>query len=338
MRQHPVSLPTTAASAPLPDLPDFSNALAAMFQVADTTSLEEFPDALLRVLNRHLVFDGAVVGHADPLCYGEFSIAVAHVYQRERSILDEYKDLSAADPVTQAFLGGLVQPLAVDTEQLYGTAQHAAMLAYARKHRLRHLMLCGYAPSQNQRGRWIVLYRADDRPFDAVSVQWFRAFCVHLDRALDLNRAKALDRPSPPSRRKAVALVDADGRVEMADALFPVLLKTEFRDASPHRLPSGLLLAMKQEQLFEGRFILGHFASVGTHHVCELRESGPLSRLSPREGQVARRFAQGCKSREIATELGVSLSTVHSQLASVYRKLGVSEKATLVRMFADSGG
>ena len=100
-----------------PSLQDFSRALADMFEAAATTSLEEFPAALLRVVKRHLAFDGAVVGHADPLCYGEFSIALAHVHQREQSILDEYKVLSAADPVTQAFLAGLVEPLAVDTER-----------------------------------------------------------------------------------------------------------------------------------------------------------------------------------------------------------------------------
>ena len=319
-------------------LQDFSRALADMFEAATTISLEEFPAALLRVVNRHLVFDGAVVGHADPLCYGEFSIALAHVHQREQSILEEYKDLSAADPVTQAFLAGLVEPLPVDTERFYCASRDAAMKAFTRRHRLRHLLLCGYPPSLNQRGRWIVLYRADDHPFDTASVQWLGAFCLHLDRALDLNRAKALDRLPPSTRRKAVGLIDQDGRVEMADSLFGALLKSEFRHPSPHRLPDALELAMRQGHAFEGRVIRGRFESLGGHHVCELREKGPLGQLSPRESLAARRFAQGHSSREIAVEMGVSHSTVQSQLASVYRKLGVTGKAGLVRIFADSEG
>lgn len=220
----------------------------------------------------------------------------------------------------------------MDTELLYASKQQAAMLAYARKHRLRHLLLCGSAPGLHERGRWIVLYRSDDRSFDATSVRWFGAFCAHLDRAISLNRAKAMGRLPPPSRPKGVALIDKEGRVEMADALFPELLKVEFRNALPHRLPDGLLLSMRQTRVFEGRLIEGQFSPVGSHQICELREAGPVSRLSPREGQVARRFAQGCKSREIAAEMGVSLSTVHSQLASAYRKLGVSDKATLSRV------
>ena len=319
-------------------LQDFSHALADTFEAATTTTLEQFPAALLRVVNRHLVFDGAVVGHADPLCYGEFSIALAHVHQREQSILEEYKELSATDPVTQAFLAGLVDPVAVDTERFYSAPRDAAMKAFTRRHRLRHLLLCGYPPSLNQRGRWVVLYRADDQPFDTASVRWLGAFCLHLDRALDLNRAKALDRLPPPTRRKAVGLIDQDGRVEKADSLFGALLKSEFRNLSPHRLPGALELAMRQGQAFEGRAIRGRFETLGAHHVCELREKGPLGQLSPREILAARRFAQGHSSREIAVELGVSHSTVQSQLASVYRKLGVTGKAGLVRIFADSEG
>ena len=318
-------------------LQDFSQALFDLFHAAETTSPDDFPAALLDVLKRHLVFDGAVVGHAEPLCYGDFSIAVAHVHQREPSLLDEYRLVSAGDPVTKAFLGGLAQPLAVDTEQLYSAGQHAALLVYTRKHRLRHLLLCGYPPSLHQRGRWIVLYRSADHGFDAMTIDWFGAFCTQMDRALDLNRAKALGHLVPPSRRKGVALVDKEGRIDRADALFPVLLQSEFRNALPHRLPDGLLLAMKQGRPFEGRLIQAHFSPVGSHQICELREAGPLSRLSPREGEVARRFAQGCTNREIAAEMGVSISTVHSQLASVYRKLGVSDKATFSRVLAESG-
>ena len=315
---------------------NFSEAICDAYRAAETTSLEDFPRALLTVLHRHLQFDGAVVGHAEPLCYGHFNISVAYVHQRDPSLLDEYKLVSAADPVTAAFLKGLEEPLAADTEGLYADKEHAALLAYVRKHRLRHLLLCGHAPSLYHRGRWIVLYRSVDQRFDAASSCWFGAFCLHLDRALALNRDKALGQLASASSRKGVALIDKEGRVDRADALFPVLLKTEFRNALPDRLPDGLLLSMRQARVFEGRLIRGQFSPSGAHHVCELREAGPLSRLSPRESLVARRFAQGRNSREIAKEFGVALSTVHSQLAAVYRKLGVSNKATLSRVLADS--
>lgn len=105
---------------------------------------------------------------------------------------------------------------------------------------------------------------------------------------------------------------------------------------APHGLPVALVLAMGQGRRFQGRQVLAHFTSVGSHHVCELREAGPLCKLSPREAQVARRFAQGANAREIASEFGASPSAVHSQIASVYRKLDISEKTRLVRLVAQS--
>ena len=319
-------------------LQSFSEAICDLYGAAETNSLDDFPPALVSVLQRHLQFDGAVVGHADPLSYGSFSISMAYVHQRAASLLDEYKLISSGDPVTQAFLQGLAEPLAVDSESLYAKEEHAAVLAYSRRHRLRHLLLCGHAPSHYQRGQWIVLYRSVDQCFDEESVRWFGAFCNHLDRALDLNRDRAIGHLPPASRRKGVALIDQQGRVEKADAMFLALLKTEFRNAQPHRLPEGLLVSMQQGRVFEGRAVRGHFSPVGSHHVCELREAGLLSLLTPRESQVARRFAHGRNAREIANEFGVTLSTVHSHIASAYRKLGVTNKAVLAQVVGGSDG
>ena len=315
----------------------FSSDIGDLLDAAGTTSLNEFPEALLRVLHRRVEFDGAVVGHADPLSDGPFSIAVAHVHRREPSILEEYRQLSASDPVTQLFLAGLVQPLAVDTEARYGDSTEALMLSFSRRHRLRHLLLCGYPPHDQRRGRWIVLYRSYDRPFEPHSIQWFGAFCLHLDRALDINRSRALSSRADNLRRRGIALIGGAGRIELADAFFPLLIAAEFRSVSTHRLPYALDLAMKQSQRFEGRHITGKFTAMGSHHICELREVGLIGLLSPREAQVAQLFAQGFNRREISTKLAVSISTIHSQIASAYRKLGISDKTSLVRIFENGG-
>ncbi len=315
----------------------FSLALDELYRMAQTASLDEFAPALIGLLNRHIAFDGAVLGSADPLSYGDFSIAVAHVHNRDASILDDYAALSALDPVTQAFLAGLAEPLAVDTHQLYAAPEHGAMAAFTRQHRLRHLLLCGQPPSLVEAGRWVVLYRADDQPFEAATAQWLGAFWAHMDRALTLNRSSALAHASQPAGRKAIALVDHEGRVEAVDALFSAMLHNEFGAALHHRLPDALVHALRQDQAFEGRTVFARFTPLGRYRVCELREAGPLAQLSPRERLVAAKFSAGSSSREIAAQMGVSQYTVQSQLASVYRKLGVSDKATLARLLADSG-
>ena len=51
--------------------------------------------------------------------------------------------------------------------------------------------------------------------------------------------------------------------------------------------------------------------------------------LSPREQQIAERYAAGCSYQEIAADLHIAPSTVRTHLATIYRKLEVSSKVEL---------
>ncbi|MGZ2258104.1 LuxR C-terminal-related transcriptional regulator [Roseobacter sp. A03A-229] len=51
--------------------------------------------------------------------------------------------------------------------------------------------------------------------------------------------------------------------------------------------------------------------------------------LSPRERQIAERYAAGCSYQEIAADLHIAPSTVRTHLATIYRKLEVSSKVEL---------
>jgi DNA-binding CsgD family transcriptional regulator/GAF domain-containing protein len=51
--------------------------------------------------------------------------------------------------------------------------------------------------------------------------------------------------------------------------------------------------------------------------------------LSPRERQIADRYAAGCSYQEIAADLHIAPSTVRTHLATIYRKLEVSSKLEL---------
>lgn len=59
------------------------------------------------------------------------------------------------------------------------------------------------------------------------------------------------------------------------------------------------------------------------------RRSSALTGLSPAELLVARDAAEGLSNAEIATRRRRSVRTVANQLASIYRKLGVSSRAEL---------
>jgi DNA-binding CsgD family transcriptional regulator len=54
-------------------------------------------------------------------------------------------------------------------------------------------------------------------------------------------------------------------------------------------------------------------------------------KLSQREWEVAHLLAEGCSSVNIAARFGVSTNTVRTQMRRLYRKLGVCNRADLVR-------
>ena len=57
-----------------------------------------------------------------------------------------------------------------------------------------------------------------------------------------------------------------------------------------------------------------------------------LKCLTERERLVAVKFAEGYSYREVAAALDIAPATVRNHLTAVYRKLGIGNKAQLVRL------
>jgi DNA-binding NarL/FixJ family response regulator len=55
-----------------------------------------------------------------------------------------------------------------------------------------------------------------------------------------------------------------------------------------------------------------------------------MNQLTPREHQVAMLVARGLSNKEVARELGLSLSTVKRHMHSIMLKLGVKRRAALI--------
>ena len=61
-----------------------------------------------------------------------------------------------------------------------------------------------------------------------------------------------------------------------------------------------------------------------------------LASLSPRELEVLETTARGLTNAEVARQLGVTVHAVKFHLASIYRRLGVSNRTQAALVFADS--
>ncbi len=311
----------------------FSRTLIDLYQVAESTSLQGFPQEVLRLLQPWIHFDGAVFGMGDSQAEAQANLQIvqAHIHNRDAALLADYAAVSAADPVTGAFLAGLASPMSVDCVQRYREPGLEEVDAFAHRHALRHLMLYGDAPSAERSGRWMVLYRSDNTAFQALEAELLHAAWFHVSRAVDINRAAALDRQDAQHAQRASALAGLRGTIEAADPQFHALLEREW-PGGPHKtLPQALLDCAARGLPYRGRRIEVAIRRQDACLVCVARAVEQHGSLTPGEYAVARRFAAGLSSKEIARELGVSPHTVRSQLANAYAKLDVHDKAALAQ-------
>lgn len=314
-----------------------------LYRLAEQAGYQEFPGEALRLLQRWVGFDGAVLGLGeagrDPRT--GLLITQAHVHQRENHILQAYGAVSGRDPVTNAFLRGLHRPLAVDCQAQYRKRGHesAEMDAFTREYDLRHLLLFGDSPAAGTPGRWLVLYRADDACFKTEDAELLHAAWLHLSRAIVLHRAALLDRQDGARAQRASALVNGLGGVESADARFVDLLRQEWPGGCGQQLPAELLATLNRGLAWRGRLI--EVVARREQHllVCMARPVDAVALLTPAEAAVARRFAAGQSHKQIARELGVAPNTVRTQISRLYAKLQIHDKAALAQrlMAAERG-
>lgn len=72
----------------------------------------------------------------------------------------------------------------------------------------------------------------------------------------------------------------------------------------------------------------------------DLRSSGPApshQALTPREMQVVRLLATGMQSKQVADELSISISSVNTYRARIFRKMRLSSNAALIRYAFENG-
>lgn len=306
-----------------------------LYRLAEQAGYQEFPGEALRLLQRWVGFDGAVLGMGeagrDPRT--GLRITQAHVHQRDAGILQAYGAVSDRDPVTGAFLRGLHRPLAVDCHAQYRAPGQALpeMEAFSRDYDLRHLLLFGDSPGAGTPGRWLVLYRADDACFNREDAELLHATWLHLSCAIGLHRAALLDRQDGARAHRASALVNGLGGVESADACFLDLLRQEWPGNCALQLPAALLASLRQGLAWRGRSI--EIVARYEQHLllCNARPVDVVAQLTPAESAVARRFAAGQSHKQIARELGVAPNTVRTQLSRLYAKLQVHDKAALAQ-------
>lgn len=322
----------------------FSSTVRDLYALAEYAAPDQFLSQAIALLQTWIRFDGAIFGTGDrsrpaatsllPSDSSSPTVIGPQTKRAQESLRD--------DPVAKGFRNAPMAPSRGGIRELYRKSRDgkrgkikgrelSGVRTMAEELGLCHLIVHGDDPEKVSPARWIVLYRQHDVRFAESDAACLHGLWTHLSRALVINRARAIERHGGKSPDCGVAsgLITADGRVEIADPRFFSLLEREWPELEPETLPAEAMALLLSGKIYRGTQIEITMVRQQGGNLCRIRPVHAMEILTPREFVVARRFAAGMSHKQIARELGVSHHTVRNQLAHLYRKLNLHDKASL---------
>lgn len=321
--------------------PDSFSAASGMLLECYRASIRVDPASLsasaLRLLAQHLQFDGAIWvlddttgGQDELLCADGLSRSIADVIRRvlvAGSIAGRSKLRARCIAASLAELPRIDAMEPTSMREAFQRENVAFIVG------LRSESLTG------EIGQWIVLTRsARHSPFDDDQTHWFELVGDHLMQACAISRRLVDARHGGRSthRATATATVDTTGRIVGHVGPFAELMRREWPKWSGDRLPSELSSALVDQRhdfatpfRYQGQSILITASRSQNARTLDLHVRTTIDALTPREAQIARRYAEGHSHREIADSLTLAPTTVRAHLRHAYRKLRVTNKIQL---------
>jgi DNA-binding CsgD family transcriptional regulator len=313
--------------------------------LAEYAAPDQFLSQAITLLQTWIRFDGAIFGTGEA---GKPTAAslLATNDAPSASMPDSLRSAGAYadDPVARGIRNAPMAPSRGGIRELYRKSRDgkrsknrgrelSGVRTMGEELGLCHLIMHGDDPERVKPARWIVLYRQHDVRFAETDAACLHGLWIHLSRALAINRARAVERNTSKGTDQGMAsgLITAEGTVQIADPRFFSLLEREWPEDAPEVVPEEVMAVLLSGKSYRGTQIEMTLVRQQDSHLCRIRPVNAMEVLTPREFVVARRFAAGMSHKQIARELGVSHHTVRNQLAHLYRKLNLHDKASLAQ-------
>ena len=324
----------------------FSSTVRDLYALAEYAAPDQFLSQAISLLQAWIRFDGAIFGTGEA---GKPTAATLLNSDKTARAATLAESLSPSerlpdDPVARGFRNAPMAPSRGGIRELYRKSRDgkrsknkgrelSGVRTMAEELGLCHLIVHGDDPERVKPARWIVLYRQHDVRFAESDAACLHGLWTHLSSALAINRARAVERITSKGSDQGMAsgLITAEGVVQIADPRFFSLLEREWPEEAPEVVPAEVMELLMLGKPFRGTQIEITLVRQQDSHLCRIRPVNAMEILTPREFVVARRFAAGMSHKQIARELGVSHHTVRNQLAHLYRKLNLHDKASLAQ-------
>ncbi len=324
----------------------FSSTVRDLYALAEYAAPDQFLSQAISLLQTWIRFDGAIFGTGEAgkptaaTLLNADKTASAETLAESLLSSERFQD----DPVARGFRNAPMAPSRGGIRELYRKGRDgkrgktkgrelSGVRSMAEELGLCHLIMHGDDPERVKPARWIVLYRQHDVRFAETDAACLHGLWKHLSSAMAINRARAIERNASKGTDQGMAsgLITAEGVVQIADPRFFSLLEREWPEEAPEVVPAEVMELLLSGKTFRGTQIEITLVRQQDSHLCRIRPVNAMEILTPREFVVARRFAAGMSHKQIARELGVSHHTVRNQLAHLYRKLNLHDKASLAQ-------
>ncbi len=248
----------------------------------------------------------------------------------------EWRHLNHADRAIPIVLSAPGRAHAFHAPTLFAAAQDAPMRDYARRFGRQSYLITALTAPHSTVVAWCSLYRPDpDDLFDDGERGCTQQALAHLQQALRINtllEGRAADRPPFAGAEGSAggeALITRHGQIVQADRDFQARCASEWTQFDGRGLPVAVAAELAERGSVRLTRLRMAVRPLGPYLLARAVHAPRASPLPPRRMGIARLFAQGMASKEIARRLGIAPATVRTQLQTAYRQLGIGTRAEL---------
>lgn len=312
----------------------YSSLLLEMYRAARTLPADQFPDAVMAMLRVAVDFDSARLLSAS-FASGTLVVQGAVLYNIPPHNVQDWEDIHRNDLMVERLMAAPGKALPFHSPTLFAEPKRSIMRDYANRYEHQNGLAMLLHDSEDHTADGLSFYRArDDAYFGRREQCLMQSLMPHLQETLKLNRQLAAPPATAPAQG-ALLIAQTDGIVQYCGPHSQQLMHAEWPAWRAAQLPAPLLDALNKpgSSGYAGKHIVISYSRVNTILFLRMKSPSPLTRLSPREFQVAALYGKGLQAKAIAAQLGIAPATARNLLQSIYQKLEVHDKAALAGMF-----
>jgi len=302
--------------------------IANIYRSVQYRGTEGFREAVLRSLGVLIPFDGALWGSGNydtQVFHSVITLGVAKDYPKT---LEETKDLNPMLPALMDHLGTAIDISSlIPDDQLYNSEIYRRCFSrYGVERLLSYIDL----DQRTNIYTLISLYRFDrEHPFTEEEREVFERAAYHMINAAQNAFFLHIAQESAAEDEIGAAICDGFGLFYEAQPEFLELIEQRFPDWKGQELPFELPEPGERNTVNGLCVACEPFADLYCVLVWEER---PTDTLPERDRAIVNGVCRGMTFKEIARELELAPSTVSNRLYRIYRKLGVTSRASLAKL------